>query len=55
VINIIIKTIADLKGTIVELRVIELIYSLETFMGLSRVIILRVDVYSRAAVLDKSY
>ena len=30
----IIKTIADLEGTIAELRVIELIYSLETSIRL---------------------
>jgi hypothetical protein len=50
-----VKTIADLEGTIVELRVIEPIYSLEKSMGLLRVMILGIDIYSRVAVLDKSY
>jgi hypothetical protein len=50
-----VKTIMDLEGTIAELRVIELIYSLETSMGLSRVIILGIDIYSGVAILDESY
>jgi hypothetical protein len=49
-----VETIADLEGTI-EPRVIEPIYSLETSMGSSRVMILGADIYGRAAVLDESY
>jgi hypothetical protein len=49
-----VKTIADLEGTI-ELRVIEPIYSLETSMGLSRVTILGVNIYSGVAILDENY
>jgi hypothetical protein len=45
----------DLEGTIAELRVIEPIYSLETSIRLSRVMILNVDIYSGVAVLDESY
>jgi hypothetical protein len=51
---VIVKTIAELEGTI-ELRVIEPIYNLETFIRLSRVMILGVDVYSGAVVFNKSY
>jgi hypothetical protein len=50
-----VKTIIELEGTVAEPRVIELIYSLETSMGSSRVMILGADVYSKAAVLDESY
>jgi hypothetical protein len=45
----------ELEGTIVELRVIELIHSLETSIRLSRVMILGVDIYNGAAVFNKSY
>jgi hypothetical protein len=49
-----VKTIAELKGTI-ELRVIEPIYSSKTSIRSSRVTILGVNIYNRAAVLDESY
>ena len=45
----------DLEGTIAELRVIKLIYSLETSIRLSRVMILGVDIYSGVIILDESY
>jgi hypothetical protein len=48
-----VKTIAELEGTI-EPRVIEPIYSLETSIRSSRVMILGVDVYSGAAVFNES-
>jgi hypothetical protein len=49
-----VKTIVDLEGTVVESRVIEPIYSLETSIRSSRVTILGVDVYGRAAVFAES-
>ena len=45
----------DLEGTIAELRVIEPIYSLETSIRLSRVMILGIDIYNGVVILDESY
>ena len=50
-----VETIADLEGTIAELRVIEPIYSSETSIRSSWVMILGVDVYGGVVILDESY
>jgi hypothetical protein len=52
---VIVETIAELEGTVAESRVIKLIYSSETSIRSSRVMILGIEAYSGAVVLDESY
>jgi hypothetical protein len=50
-----IKVVGLLAGAVVELKVIEPIYSSKTSIRSSRVMILGVNAYDGAAVLDESY